>query len=201
VTERPLFSTVRGLRGATLQELATGLPACPDELDVFACWSDPADPFGRSPNRRDAAYAAITAPDQLRAVAAAAAALGARRFLLLAPLAAWHQVSAAGRMLPEAMELELAALRVPSIVIMRPTAERLPPADGTRVQRFVRFYLSQLRFMLPASTHALRSLDIARAALAVAAEADRPGLRVVSLDQIRQHASRTGSTGRTGNHR
>ena len=158
------------------------------ELDVFACWTDPDDPLGRTPNRRDAAYAAIVDAGALRRVAAAATARGARRLLVLAPLAAWQQVSAAERMLPQAMELELAALRIPTVIIMRPTTERGAAAGGSRMQRLVRFYLSQLRFMLPSSTHALRSIEIARAALAVMAEADAAGLRVVTLDEIRQHA-------------
>ena len=207
--DRPLASTVAGLAGITLESIAdpgyawTGAPrkgapgsaragdsraAGTGELDVFACWTDPADPLARTPNGRDAAYTAITDPAALRRLASAATARGARRLLILAPLAAWQQVSAAERMLPQAMELELAALAVPTVIVMRPTTERGPSASGTRMQRLVRFYLSQLRFMLPSSTHALRSIEIARAALALMAEADAPGLRVVTLDEIRQHA-------------
>lgn len=180
---------MRGLAGVTLDQLvAPDASPSPDELDVFACWTDPDDPLGRSPNRRDAAYAAITAPETLRRLGTAAADQGARRLLVVAPLAAWQQVSAAGRMLPQAMELELAALRIPTVVIMRPTTEQGSTQHGTRMQRLVRFYLSQLRFMLPATTHALRSTEIAQAALGVMAEAQAPGLRVVTLDEIRQHA-------------
>ena len=113
--------------------------------------------------------------------------------MLIAPLLAWQQVSAAGRMLPEAMEMELARLPIPAIVIMRPTTERQGGAadpGSSRMQRFARFYLSQLRFMLPAATQSLRSVDIARAALSVMAETGAPGLTVVSLDEIRQHAGK-----------
>ena len=163
------------------------------ELDVFAVWSDAADPFGRAYNRRDAVYAAIQDAAELRAVAAAASGLRARRLLLVAPLLAWQQVSAASRLLPEAMEMELARLPIPTIVIMRPTSEsaagRIAPG-GSRLQRFGRFYLSQLRFMLPATTQTLRSTDIARAALSVMNEADAPGLSVVPLEKIRQHAAK-----------
>ncbi len=186
--DRPLASTVAGLAGITLESIADPGYAWTGELDVFACWTDPADPLARTPNGRDAAYTAITDPAALRRLATAATARGARRLLILAPLAAWQQVSAAERMLPQAMELELAALAVPTVIVMRPTTERGPAASGTRMQRLVRFYLSQLRFMLPSSTHALRSIEIARAALALMAEADAPGLRVVTLDEIRQHA-------------
>lgn len=197
LTEGLLGSTVSGLDGMPLSDLRP--PSDPtvasQELDVFVCWGDPSDPMGRLQNRRDAIYAEISDAASLRAVAAAAGALRARRLLLLAPLMAWQQVSAAGRMLPEAMELELAALPIPTIVILRPTTEQrgAAPAGATRMQRFVRFYLSQLRFMLPAVTHSLRSTDIARAALSIMGEADRPGLAVTSLDEIRRHASaRTG---------
>ena len=201
VTEGSLGSTVGGLKGAMLAELqqasskAIRFPAPEDaepELDVFVCWGDAMDPLGRLQNRRDAIYTEVTDAVGLRAVAAVAAAMRARRFLLLAPLLAWQQVSAAGRMLPEAMEMELARLPIPTIVILRPTTERqhAVPAGMSRLQRFSRFYLSQLRFMLPAVTHSLRSSDIARAALSVMATAERPGLTVVPLDQIRQHAGK-----------
>jgi hypothetical protein len=118
--------------------------------------------------------------------------LQARRLLLVAPLLAWQHVSAAGRMLPEAMEMELARLPIPTITILRPTTERQGSAAvaGSRLQRFARFYLAQLRFMLPAVTQTLRAVDIARAALSLMAQADKPGLTVVSLEEIRQHAGR-----------
>ena len=79
LVDRPLGSTVAGLAGITLNEVSE-----PDahrqawaarELDVFACWTDPFDPIGRTPNRRDAAYAAITDPDL---VAAASGHFGAQ---------------------------------------------------------------------------------------------------------------------------
>jgi hypothetical protein len=193
LTGVPLGSTVASLQGITLEELQQS-ESSPGQgqLDVFICWGDPADPFGSAYNRRDAVYLPIQTADQLRAVAAAAANRRARRLLLVAPLLAWQQVSAAGRMLPEAMEMELARLPIPVVVIMRPTTERQngAAAGGSRLQRFARFYLSQLRFMLPAATHALRSTDIARAALSVMGEADTPGLSVVSLEEIRQHAGK-----------
>jgi len=187
-----LASTVSGLEGVSLADLqatASHDDAAP-ELDVFVCWGDVNDPLGRSHNRRDAIYAEVSDAAALRAIAAAACRLGARRLLLLAPLLAWQQVSAAGRMLPEAMEMELARLPIPTIVIVRPTTElqRAAPAGASRMQRFARFYLSQLRFMLPAVTHSLRSTDIARAALSIMADANRPGLAVASLDDIRRHA-------------
>ena len=199
LTEGPLSSSVRGLAGICLAQLRdpsaeTGLSstAATDELDVFICWGDADDPFSRAGNRRDAIYASIVGTGELRAVATAAAGLRARRLLLLAPLVAWQQLSAAGRMLPEAMEMELARLPIASVIIMRPTTERQSAAGGSRIQRFVRFYLSQLRFMLPAMTHSLRSTDIARAALAVMAQSQAAGLTVVPLETIRQHAMKAG---------
>jgi len=216
LTTGPLGSTVGGLRGVCLAALqdAPGEPspaggpaagsallsrpsdpadsADSAELDVFVCWSDAEDPLGHAHNRRDAIYLEITTPDELRTVAAAAARLRARRLMLLAPLRAWQQVSAAARMLPQAMEMELARLPIPIVVIMRPTTERQVPAaaGGSRLERFARFYLSQLRFMLPAVTQSLRSGDIARAAMAVMETANTPGLTVVPLEEIRQHAER-----------
>jgi len=193
LTTAPLGSSVAGLKGVSLEQLQhPGVASTGAELDVFVCWGDATDPFGRAHNRRDAVYAEIQTTDQLRAVAAAAAAWRARRLLLVAPLLAWQQVSAAARMLPEAMEMELARLRIPAIIIMRPTTERQGEAvpGGSRLQRFARFYLSQLRFMLPAATQTLRSTDIARAALSLMTAADAPGLTVVPLEEIRHHAGK-----------
>ena len=205
LTTAPLGSTLAGLKGVSLEQLQEtagvqdaairqGLARAvrEPELDVFICWGDAADPFARAHNRRDAVYAEIQTTDRLRAVTTTAATLRARRLLLVAPLLAWQQVSAAGRMLPEAMEMELARLSIPTIVIMRPTTERVASgaSGGSRLQRFARFYLSQLRFMLPATTQTLRSTDIARAALSVMNEADAPGLSVVPLEKIRQHAAK-----------
>jgi hypothetical protein len=204
LTTAPLGSTLAGLEGLSLeqlQDLATAVHSRssppPPELDVFVIWSDADDPFGRAHNRRDAVYATIQDAAQLRAVAAAACGLHARRLLLVAPLLAWQQVSAASRMLPEAMEMELARLPIPTIVIMRPTREsagRIAPG-GSRLQRFARFYLSQLRFMLPSVTQTLRSGEIARAAVSLMAQAQQPGLAVVTLEEIRHHAG-TPRTGR-----
>jgi len=205
LTIAPLGTSLAGLKGVSLQELQDtasaqaaairqGLAraAREPELDVFVCWGDAADPFARAHNRRDAVYAEIHTTERLRAVAATAAALRARRLLLIAPLLAWQQVSAASRMLPEAMEMELARLSIPTIVIMRPTTERVAStaSSGSRLQRFAHFYLSQLRFMLPAVTQTLRSTDIARAALSLMSEAQAPGLAVVPLEEIRQHAGK-----------
>ena len=59
----------------------------------------------------------------VRAVAAAAARDGAGRLMLVAPLAAWQQVSAASRMLPEGLELELARLPIDIVIILRTAIE------------------------------------------------------------------------------
>lgn len=201
LTTAPLGSTLAGLQGLSLEALEAlaaarqtdaDANATRPELDVFVIWGDAADPFGRTHNRRDAVYAAIQDAQALRAVTAAAALLGARRLLLVAPLLAWQQLAAASRMLPEAMEMELARLPIPTIVIMRPTSESAGrnAAGGSRLQRFARFYLSQLRFMLPSVTQTLRSSEIARAAVSLVADAQAAGLTVVALEEIRHHAGK-----------
>jgi hypothetical protein len=203
LTTAPLGSTLAGLQGLSLEQLGefaaaraseAGVRAKADqpELDVFVIWGDAADPFGRAHNRRDAVYAPVQDAQALRAVAAAASELRARRLLLVAPLLAWQQLSAASRMLPEAMELELARLPIPTIVIMRPTSESVgrDASGGSRLQRFARFYLSQLRFMLPTLAQTLRSGEIARAAVSLIADARAPGLAVVALEEIRHHAGK-----------
>ena len=200
LTRGPMPSTTRGLQSVALADFlerspassarASPLPA-PHDLDVFLCLADADDPSNRPLNGRDAIYAPLTDPAGVRAVAAAAARDGAGRLMLVAPLAAWQQVSAASRMLPEGLELELARLPIDIVIILRPTTEQAAgrgPAGESRLTRFARFYLSQLRFMLPSAGQPLRAVEIARAALGLMAEIDRPGLTVVPPERIRQHA-------------
>lgn len=195
LTQGPMPATLSGLSALPIDQflvapsMSSG-PVMQDSdrtiLDVYLCANDLDDPMARTPNGRDNIYAPLPDPATILSVATAAEAAGADRLILIAPLAAWQQISMAGRMLPEALEMSLAGLRIPAIVILRPVTDQASRASNraeTRMQRFARFYLSQLRFMLPAATRSLRSAEIARAALAAMARA-RPGLTVHTAESL-----------------
>ena len=192
LTQGPMPATLSGLSALPIDQflvapsMSSG-PVMQDSdrtiLDVYLCANDLDDPMARTPNGRDNIYAPLPDPATILSVATAAEAAGADRLILIAPLAAWQQISMAGRMLPE---MSLAGLRIPAIVILRPVTDQASRASNraeTRMQRFARFYLSQLRFMLPAATRSLRSAEIARAALAAMARA-RPGLTVHTAESL-----------------
>ena len=163
------------------------------------------------PGRRSAlpAFEPLTDSDAALALAGLAARAGAARLLLLAPLQAWHQLSRATRLLPDGLELALARSPIPLVVIMKPTGDALPadpdlPEAATgatgrstaagrwsrrvhlRLRRFSRFYLSQLRFMLPTSSVVIRSVDLARLAVELVTTSDATGLKIIGVEWIEQ---------------
>ena len=145
----------------------------------------------------------LTDSESALAIASLATQAGAQRLLLLAPLQSWQQLSRATRILPDGLELKLAALRIPLVIVMKPSGEALPDADPQtpapaprtgwrqrlhhRIQRFSRFYLRQLRFMLPASSVVIRSVDLARIAVERVTGPDDRGLRIIGIEWIEDH--------------
>lgn len=161
----------------------------------------------------------LTDGESALALARLAARAGARRLLLLAPLQAWHQLSSATRLLPDGLELDLARLPIPLIIVMKPTGEApahdvdeasegttasSTPADASsaaspagrwqrwprrmhrHLHRFSRFYLRQLRFMLPTSNVVIRSVDLARLAVERITGPETSGLKIVDISWIEQ---------------
>ncbi len=197
----PIASTHAGLQVEDLDALTLRVRAGPGAgsaqatsprrggdaaLDLIVILQDPDAAHGVA-NRRDARYLPIATPADALAMATLAADAGARRMLLLAPLAAWQQLSAASRLLPEGLEMALAATAIPTVVVFKPTAPSTPDARPARgLERFARFYLSQLRFMLPANAHALRATEIAALAFDALCTRDAPGLSVVSPDTMKR---------------
>jgi hypothetical protein len=181
---RPMASAVRGFETADLGTLRAqaGSQRCDDVYLLF----DP-DPPPAPPHRPQdiPPFAALSSAESTLAYADAAAAAGASRLVLVAPLLAWQQLSAATRLLPEGLEAALAARPIPTMIVMKPTREEVPRnREGSPMQRFVRFYLSQLRFMLPSSGQVIRSLDLARIAVEQLTATDAPGMRVIGLSAI-----------------
>lgn len=247
VSSRPMATTVAGFEAVDLATLAARLdPATPPaagqpagSTDASRCDDlylllDPDAPraleaAGRhDPRRRSALppFEPLVDSESALTLATLAEKAGARNLLLLAPLAAWQQLSSATRILPDGLELKLAGLRIPRVLIMKPSGEGgfdpddLPVAGpGTalpstapslarsasstspstpeltprtswwqglnrRLERFSRFYLNQLRFMLPTSSVVIRSVDLARIAVELVTGPDRPGLQIIDIDWI-----------------
>jgi hypothetical protein len=175
----PMPTTVRGFESVDLETLKAfpGARRCDDVYLLF-------DPRPPRPGAR-AAFDPLPTAAAVLAVAETAAAAGAKRLLLLAPLAAWQQLSAATRLLPQGLEAALAATSIATVIVMKPTREAATPSRaGPRLRRFARFYLSQLRFMLPSSSQVIRSVDLAQIAVEQLTAADTPGMRVVGLAAI-----------------
>ena len=195
LTHGPMSSTHVALRTSSLQALcaeveqggasAGGRVTRDTSLDVIVLLQDP-DAAQALPNRRDAHYLPVATPADVLHIADLASAAGAARLMLVAPIASWQQLSAASRLLPEGLDLALAACRIPNIIIFKPTAE--PGAHRTELRgmaRFARFYLSQLRFMLPSSgNNALRARDLANLAFTALRVPRDTGFTVVSPDTM-----------------
>ena len=206
---RPMATTVAGFEAVDLATLQARLderdraPARHDELAGLARCDDCyllLDPDARQalaaatkarPAHRSALppFEPLTDSESALALARLAARAGARRLLLLAPLQAWHQLSSATRLLPDGLELDLARLSIPLVIVMKPTGEiptHDPDEPHRRLHRFSRFYLRQLRFMLPTSNVVIRSVDLARLAVERVTGPETDGLKIVGIDWIEQ---------------
>lgn len=150
----------------------------PPVQDVLCCIS------GRGNyHKRDQAYVPVRAEDVV-AIARAAQAAGVQRFLLVSPMSAWQQLSAAEASAFGEVEIALAQERLPSTVILRPSRDEDANADASLMQRFANGWLSVVKgYLTPQSFQHLRSDVIAKAAVHFLAHAE-PGLTVLSARDI-----------------
>lgn len=166
-----------GVRRLTL----AGLDALPPADDLYLVLSDPDLPAARSFYGRDAAFTLLS-PDNLGAVARAAAAAGTRRALLLSPLPAWQQMSRFHQGLSGDREMQLAALPFDALTVLRPV-KAAGSAGGSLLQRVVHLYLSVQMMMIPRSIPTLTSDQLARAAVAAMRTAGS-GVRILDAAAI-----------------
>jgi hypothetical protein len=166
-----------GIRGLSLAPLH----ALPPLDDVCLVQSDPHAPGARSFHGRDAPFAMVD-PVAMPRIAAAAAAAGARRLVLVHPLPAWQQMSRFHLGLGGRAELDIAQLPFDSVAVMRPLAES-GPAAGSWLQRIANVYLSLQFLMLPRSLPTLTSLQVARVAVELLLSPE-PGVQVYGAAQI-----------------
>ena len=245
---RTMATTVTGFEAVDLASLQQRLhdgqaqgyrpadPAHPAHCDDLYLLLDPdasaAQTAAAQANPRFAAtrpaFEAVSNSDAALALATLAEQAGAQRMLLMAPLQTWQQLSRATRALPDGLELKLASLRIPLVVIMKPEAQGTAapegPASGPEVsahsatggqlaasdlpdthlpapplptpppglrqrlhlklEAFSRFYLRQLRFMLPVSSVVIRSVDLARTAVEILTGPADTGLRIIDVEWL-----------------
>jgi hypothetical protein len=167
-----------GLRGLSLAPV-TALPPLADVC--IAQTLDPFAPGARSFHGRDAPFALVE-PSGMPRIAAAAAAAGARRLVLVHPLPAWQQMSGLHLGLTGVAELEMARLSFESVTVLRPVAQSAS-VGGNWLQRVAGVYLSLQMLMMPRSVPTLTSVQIARVAVD-ALRADETGIRILGAAQI-----------------
>lgn len=164
-----------------VQGVGDGEPASwnlPAVHDVLCCISGK-----ENYHKRDQAYVPVRAED-VPAIARAAAAAGAERFLLVSPMSAWQQLSAVEASVFGEVEIALAQQALPCTVILRPSRDEDASADAGFMQRFANGWLSVVKgYLTPQSFQLLRSDVIAKAAVHFLTQAE-PGLTVLSARDI-----------------
>ncbi|MFZ4759518.1 MAG: hypothetical protein ACOYLX_15255, partial [Burkholderiaceae bacterium] len=115
-------------------------------------------------------------------IAAAAAAAGARRLVLVHPLPVWQQMSRLHLGLVGEAELEMTRLPFESVTVLRPIAQT-GPATGNWLQRVAHVYLSLQFLMVPKSLPTLTSAQVARVAVDVLRDPPA-GIQVFGAMQI-----------------
>jgi hypothetical protein len=166
-----------GLRGLSLAPLH----ALPPIDAVCIARSDPDAPGARSFHGRDAPFALVDTLAMPR-IAAAAAAAGARRLVLIHPLPAWQQLSRLHLGLAGEAELQMAQMPFESVTVLRPLLQS-GSAAGSLLQRIANVYMSLQFLMMPRSMPTLTSPQIARVAVDVLRQPE-PGVRIMGAAQI-----------------
>jgi hypothetical protein len=190
VVEAPLRSVVPRLQpwhvsAAGLADLArpeTAEIELPGVDDVFCCISD-----ARSYFKRDQAYVQLR-KEQIPALARLAARSGARRFILLAPLSAFLQLSTSTGGLIDVRESDLTNLGFEALIIVRPTAE-YATTQGNVLERLIGWGAKAImQIMIPQRLQPLRARQIAQAAVN-AARLLGAGVHIVSAHEIAELAA------------
>ena len=156
--------------------------ALPFADDVFCCISD-----ARSYFKRDQAYVML-GKDQIAPLAQIAAGNGAKRFILLAPLSAFLQLTAPAGGLIDILESELAALGFETLIIVRPAAD-YATTQGNVLERLIGWGAKAImQIMIPQRLQPLRARQIAQAAVN-AARLLGNGVHVVGAHEIAELAA------------
>ncbi|MCW5625634.1 MAG: hypothetical protein KIT73_13050 [Burkholderiales bacterium] len=150
--------------------------------DVFCCLGDE-----RSYHRRDQAYRAVLESD-VTPIAHSAAAGGCRRFVLVAPMAAFLQLAGTGRGFTSTAEATTAALGFETIVFVRPT-ENDRKREGTWLQRAAAAWIGTLaHYLTPQQLQPVTSKTVAAAVVGAPWKLG-PGIHVIGAENLQAAAA------------
>jgi hypothetical protein len=168
-----------------MTSLPTATPAhlsLPRVDDVFCCISD-----ARSYFKRDQAYLQLR-NEQIAPLAQLAAQQGARRFILLAPLSAFLQLTSPSGGLIDMRESDLARIGFETLIIVRPAAD-YATAQGNVIERLIGWGAKAImQIMIPQRLQPLRARLIAQAAVN-SARLLGAGVHVVAADRVAELAA------------
>ncbi|MBK1690246.1 Rossmann-fold NAD(P)-binding domain-containing protein [Rubrivivax gelatinosus] len=174
----PLAATLEGF--AALPEAALDAPAAPVADIAFVVLER-----DRHANGRDDAFVRPD-PAQLPALAARLQAAGVRRLVVVVPHAPALLPAALAQGFASQTEHAVAALDFEHCVFLRAAQGATPEAGRSGVERLVGWWLSQLRWMIPAPQAAVRTVRLAQLVVAIGRllPATAPGTRVLAPEQL-----------------
>jgi hypothetical protein len=178
----PVTSTLRGLQPLPLATFEQGGPLGVDvAVIVFE--------RQRHSNGRDDAFVQ-PAPQDLLPLAQALHARGVPRLIVVVPHAPALLPQALRHGLATLDEGAVAALGFEHLVFIRAAQDAMATHDGSLLQRFARWWLSQLRWMVPQAEQPVRAVALARCVVHLARRlpAAAPGTRVLAPELLWQAA-------------
>ncbi|MFO1271308.1 MAG: hypothetical protein U1F50_06460 [Rubrivivax sp.] len=180
VVAAPLASAVRGF--VPVERAALGSAAAADVAFVVF-------ERERHSNGRDDAFWQPP-PDELVAIARTLRGAGVRRLLVVVPHAPALLPHSLKHGFASRAEGEVAALGFEHLVLLRAAQAAGSSAAGSRVERFVAWWLSQLRWMVPQAEQPVRAVTLAALAVQLARllPAAAPGTRVLPPELLQQAA-------------
>jgi hypothetical protein len=169
----PLTSSLRGLRAMTLEHWRAPGPLAADV--AFVVFES-----GRFSNGRDDAFVMPQAAE-LPALARRLHEGGVRRLLVVLPHASSMLPAALAAGLGSEPEAAVAALGFEQLVLIKPSQDATAAPARGRLQRLARWWLAQLRWMVPQRELPLRSEALARLVVQAARQMPRaaPGTHVL----------------------
>jgi hypothetical protein len=192
----PLASALRGLVPLAAERLRAAGSAeagTPAAVDIGAETAFVVFERERFSNRRDAAFVQPE-PGSLVVLAAQLRRAGVRRLLVVVP----HAPALLPRSLAAGFasrdEAAVAALGFEQLVFVRAAQQGARAALGSRIERFVAWWFSQLRWMVPERERALLAATLAEVVVRLATRLPlaRPGTRVLAPESTWQLAQATG---------
>lgn len=175
----PLTTSLRGLRALSLAEsLGPGPAAAGGAAVAFVVFERE-----RHSNGRDDAFV-MPQPDQLLEWAQRLRAAGVRRLLVVVPHASSMLPAALSAGFASEAEAAMAALGFEHLVLVKPAQGPAGAAPARALARLARWWLSQLRWMVPQREQPLRSEVLARLVAAAARHLPRARAGTHVLPQV-----------------